>query len=431
MKNSLVDRLYGEIRSMPVIDTHEHLVWDEDIWCSDGKDVLSEYLTHYMKSDVLSAGMTQDSLNTVLDSEGDIAGRWRLVEPYWEASRFTGYGRALDLSARSIYGIDGVSGGTIQELNDAFLKNKKPGHIEHVLRDLCGIETCLVDVWTFHVDSKRPVLRPVWQPMNFIQPSEPFGKDIFEHIREKHSITVACLDDWLEALDREIELILRLYGTRTLKSSIAYWRPLRFEKTGYTRAKTLFEEALHAWERKRAGEGDLLRFPRELQDYMMHHVMKAAARHHLTVQFHTGLFEGFCDTLSNGNPELLTNLFVDYPDVDFDLFHISYPYQSVACALTKMYPNVTVDMCWAHIISPWASRSALHDFLDAVPYNKISAFGGDYLFVDGVYGHLELARRNVARVLAEKIEDGVFGEGKALEIARALFYDNPKRIFKL
>jgi hypothetical protein len=96
-----------------------------------------------------------------------------------------------------------------------------------------------------------------------------------------------------------------------------------------------------------------------------------------------------------------------------------------------MFPNVTVDMCWAHIISPSASICALHDFLDAIPYNKISAFGGDYLFVDGVYGHLEIARRNVARVLAEKAENGIFGEDKALEIARALFYDNPKRIFKL
>ena len=84
------------------------------------------------------------------------------------------------------------------------------------------------------------------------------------------------------------------------------------------------------------------------------------------------------------------------------------------------------------MISPSASVAALHDFLDAIPYNnKISAFGGDYMFVDGVYGHLEIARRNVARVLAEKVESGVFDEVKALEIALALFYGNPKRIFKL
>jgi len=82
-------------------------------------------------------------------------------------------------------------------------------------------------------------------------------------------------------------------------------------------------------------------------------------------------------------------------------------------------------------LNPAASVSALDDFLDAIPYNKISAFGGDYLFVDGVYGHLYISRLNVSRVLAGKISRGVFGESKALEIAKALYYDNPKRIFKL
>lgn len=431
MKNALAESLYFEIRKMPVIDTHEHLVWDEAIRCADGNDVLSEYLLHYMKSDLLTAGMKPEDLRFVVDSGRDIAERWKIVEPYWELCRFTGYGRALDLSVKGIYGIDGINGRTIEQLNDAFLSHKKLGHIEWVLRDLCGIETCVIDIWTFHIDNKIPMFKPAWQPQNFILPSEPFGKDIMAHIKEKHGLTVRCLDDWLEALEMEMALLLRRYDARTIKSSIAYHRPLRFEKTSYVKAKALFEEALGLWDRGRAEENAMLEFPRELQDFLMHHVMKIAEREHLTVQFHTGLFEGTANIISNGNPELLSNLFIEYPNVDFDLFHISYPYQSVACALAKMLPNVFIDMCWAHIISPSASAAALQDFLDAVPYSKISAFGGDYMFVDGVYGHLEIARRNVSAVLADKVEQGVFGEAKALEIAKALFYDNPKRILKL
>ena len=58
----------------------------------------------------------------------------------------------------------------------------------------------------------------------------------------------------------------------------------------------------------------------------MHRVMALASARHLTVQFHTGLFEGSGNILSNGNPELLSNLFIAYPDVDFDLFpSVSYP----------------------------------------------------------------------------------------------------------
>jgi hypothetical protein len=99
--------------------------------------------------------------------------------------------------------------------------------------------------------------------------------------------------------------------------------------------------------------------------------------------------------------------------------------------LAKNFPNVFIDMCWGHIISPEAARRALAEWLDAVPANKISAFGGDYCFVDGVYGHQELARRNVARTLAGKVADGDFYLDRAREIAQWLFVDNPCRLFRL
>jgi predicted TIM-barrel fold metal-dependent hydrolase len=216
--------------------------------------------------------------------------------------------------------------------------------------------------------------------------------------------------------------MITLYGVRVLKCSVAYVRTLRFEKVEYARAKEMFAAALGKKE---------LSFPHELQDYLMHSILAAADRLNMTFQFHTGLLEGNGNTLSNSDPSLLNNLFLEYPNVDFDLFHIAYPYQGVACALTKMFPNVYMDMCWAHIISPSASASALHDFLDAIPYNKISAFGGDYCFIDGVYGHLHLSREVISRVLAEKVGQKTFSLEKAVEIAKAMYYDNPKRIFKL
>jgi hypothetical protein len=51
--------------------------------------------------------------------------------------------------------------------------------------------------------------------------------------------------------------------------------------------------------------------------------------------------------------------------------------------------------------------------------------------VDGVYGHQHLARADVARALAAKVEEGVFDADKAMEVARMFLYDNPKRLFRL
>ena len=83
------------------------------------------------------------------------------------------------------------------------------------------------------------------------------------------------------------------------------------------------------------------------------------------------------------------------------------------------------------IISPEAARRALVEWLDAVPANKISAFGGDYCFVDGVYGHQFLARQNVAAALAQKVADGTFSLSRAKEVAGWLLVENPKRLFGL
>jgi glucuronate isomerase len=61
--------LFAEISKMPVIDTHEHLQWDEKNIYGREDDVLREYLTHYMKSDVISAGLKRDDFRKVIDNK--------------------------------------------------------------------------------------------------------------------------------------------------------------------------------------------------------------------------------------------------------------------------------------------------------------------------------------------------------------------------
>jgi hypothetical protein len=85
---------------------------------------------------------------------------------------------------------------------------------------------------------------------------------------------------------------------------------------------------------------------------------------------------------------------------------------------------VTANFCWMWVINPAAARRALSDMLDAVPANKIHGFGGDYIFVEGAYGHAMVARREIPRVLCEKVEEGRFTEEYALEVGRMILRDN-------
>ena len=175
-----------------------------------------------------------------------------MVEPYWEVSRYTGYGRALDIVAKDIYGIEKIDFSTIEELNKKFLKTLKPGHFKKILKDKCRIERSLIIIDT--LDKK-------YDP------------------QEERSI--------------------------------------------------------------------------------------------------------YCDK--------------DYFCPVYNINNLVYP------------------KFW----------------FDTVPLNKISAFGGDYLFVDGIYGHLKLAQQNVAKALSIKVDEGLFDIDKAREVAGMLFYDNPKYLFRI
>ena len=133
--------------------------------------------------------------------------------------------------------------------------------------------------------------------------------------------------------------------------------------------------------------------------------------------------------VTNSNPTHLVNLFIDYGEAKFDILHGSYPYTAELATLAKNFHNVYVDLCWLHIISPSHARRALSEFLDTVPSNKILAFGGDYRFVEGVYGHAVIARQNVAKVLTEKVEEDGYEEMEAIHLAKRLLRDNAIELF--
>ncbi|MFO7696873.1 MAG: amidohydrolase family protein [Anaerolineae bacterium] len=420
---SAYDRILAYVQDLDIVDTHEHLPGTEATRDRD-RDVLQEYLSHYMSSDLRSAGLSSVGLDQARDHSRPLMDRWLLVEPYWERARYTGYGRALDISVRKLYGLDGIRRDTIEALDAAFRGTMVPGHYHRVLRELSQIAVSLLDV---QAPWDPAFFRPVTRLEEYI--ILPQTRDEVSALEEKAGFPLQMLDAWMAACEASL-LRSRAEGSVAIKIGLAYVRSLEFQRplrrdaeAGLRQIQTVFESP--AWEQQRLDAG------RAFQDWMMHHVLELARREQIPVQIHTGLLEGNGNLIANADPTLLNPLFLEYPDVNFDLFHIGYPYQHVLSALAKMFPNVYIDMCWAHIISPTASVRALEEWIDSVPLNKICAFGGDYGFVDAVYGHQAMARENVARALAIKVDEGIMDVDSACEIGRWLFVDNPSRLFKL
>jgi predicted TIM-barrel fold metal-dependent hydrolase len=216
-------------------------------------------------------------------------------------------------------------------------------------------------------------------------------------------------------------------GMTVVKVPLAYSRTLNFENTARKDAEKVFRRLM------RTKLGDLLPFNevKQLQDYMFYRLMELAREHDLPVAIHTGLLAGKGNMLNNSNPLLLSNVFTDFPDVRFVLYHGSYPFGGELSALAKMFANVYIDMNWMYSISPSYSERYLNEWLETVPVSKLMAFGGDYMAVENVYSELHITIKVITNVLTEKVKDGYYSEEEAKTIARMILHDNAAQFYKL
>lgn len=423
------DELKGHVDGIRIVDTHEHLS-QEPARLKQEVDVLATFFPHYASSDLRSAGMSEEQLIEIRDPSTPLEERWGVFEPWWEKIRNTGYARAVEIAARDLYGVDGIGPDTYEVLSERIRQRNVGGLYRWVLKDRSGIDVSINDTVVIDVDAE------------FFAPVRRFGE--FLTVRDRTG---------LEALGRQVGgpihsfrsmvSALRSEFERTsgkivgVKIGLAYTRPIHFEKATFSEAEEAFNGLYRAEMFKAHDTPEIWKMVpepvgvdlRPMQDYLVHVMMEEAERRRLPVQIHTGLQEGNENILSNSNPELLVNLFMEYRDTRFDIFHGSWPYCGELGALAKNFPNVYIDMCWMHIISPSGARRALSEWLDEVPANKIMGFGGDYLFVEGVYGHSVIARGNIARVLASKVDDGVYTMEQAKKYASWLLRENALRLF--
>jgi hypothetical protein len=440
--SELAARIAEAVNAIALVDTHEHLLSEEER--ARAAHDFSYLFPHYASSDLISAGMPPPLLEAVrlpmrtvlveraarmrrprpypapARTDMSLEERWVAVEPYWNCIRHTAYGQCLRIAARDLFGVPDISRETYRRLSDAIAASNRPGWYAHVLKDKARIAISIQDDGRATVD--KTFFAPVVRLEHF---AAARTREELAVLESDSGIAIHSLDDLLRAM----HVVLQGYladGAVGIKIGLAYRRIIRFEKVAKADAERLFNRiATHL------GEGLSWEEARPLQDYVVHEIIRAAIERDLPIQIHTGLQEGNENILTNSNPMHLVNLFIEYREAKFDLFHGGYPYTGEALALAKNFPNVYLDLCWLHIISPAASARMLHEAIETVPANKIFAFGGDFIIPEGAYGHSVLARQVVSRVLTEKVEDGYLTEDEALHLARLILRENPASLYRL
>ncbi len=405
--------------SVRMIDTHEHLDAEPDF--QKVPVDFGRLFLHYASSDLVAAGCPQQDMDRVSADNGlGPREKWALIAPYWDMIRDTGYARCLDVAIRGLYGLNGLNGETVGVLSEKMSACRRSGYYREVF-DAAGIAVAL---WN-RLDRLGPLPR-MWTPdydrTLFIQDMlAPYLSLEAADWRERWGRDILCLDDYLGAIEERFANYAR--QASALKIGLAYSRPILFEDRARGEVEPLFNRHMNASPERNVSHLSLSEM-RAVQDYLLHFSLQQCTKYDLTVKFHTGLQEGNGNTIRNSRAALLSNLFFKYPQVRFDIYHIGYPYHEELLTLAKNFANVAIDFCWMWIINPAAGRRALSDYLDAVPANKIHGYGGDFIFIEGTYGHAMMAKENIARVLADKVADGDMGADRAMKIGKWLLRDN-------
>jgi glucuronate isomerase len=124
----------------------------------------------------------------------------------------------------------------------------------------------------------------------------------------------------------------------------------------------------------------------------------------------------------------LADMIGRHPRLRFQCFLASRHANQSLCTLARELPNFSLAGYWWHNFFPDAIRQIMAERLDMLPLNKQIGFFSDAYCVEWTYGKAILVRKQLARVLAERIEQGQYTWADALAIARAILFDSPQSL---
>jgi len=395
------------LEEMEIIDAHEHL-GPEAKRVETKVDVFTLF-SHYTRGDLAVARMPQAEYDALFNRDIPLDERWNSFRPYWEQIRWGSYSRAALLAAQRFYGVDDINDETYVVLSEAMRQANTPGIYERVLKEACNIRTALTQCGSTELGG-TPLLTPVMPMVYEMEHGDKLTNPPFEPDAE-----IRTIDDYLDAMRRYVVRV-KAEGAVGLKMmSNPYESPSRAEAT------TAFNRVLKGEEKELPGVNPL-------RDFVVDETISFAAEQDLVICVHTGYWGDFRML----DPTHMIPVLQRHPKARFDIYHLGYPWMREAIMLGKGFPNVWLNLCWTHIISQRFVVTALDELIDTVPMSKVIAFGGDYgVPVEKVYGHLVMAREDVARVLARRIADGDMKEDQALGLAKRWFWDNPVDLYRL
>ncbi len=418
--------LQQHIQALPLVDTHEHL-YREDVYLQDGPDVLQDLFQNYIEADLVVAGATSEAVARLTNADDtDVVERFAGIREAWETCQYSGYGEAVRLIARRVYGMDEITPEALLAAHERNLSLRRPGERLRILKEVGNLDHVQIDnieLENFHWDCSPDLSGPDFFLYDLSWRAFSNGELNVEAIYREVNVEIANLETLREAM----AAIFARHAPCAIavKSQLAYQRTLCWQERDDVDAERVLKKYLAGQE---ITTDERLCFG----DWCWARGVELAIRHNLPFKIHTGYLAGHSYMpLERLNPAHLCDLLRKYPSARFVLMHIAYPYNNQLVAIAKHFPNVYVDMCWAWSIDPYSARDFVRRMIHTVPINKLFAFGGDTRWPNAAVAYATQARQWLTRALQGEIDDGLLLERQAIALATRLMRTNQTACFDL
>lgn len=417
------------IDETPWIDVHEHLVEERHRLRDDAYEFVEIFgeessipadwagliVGGYALDDLVSAGLAAPAVQAFTGDDLGPVEKWDAVADVMEAARHTGYMRAVDVTTERLFG-QRLARDTCEEIDRHCRELRAPGYYRHVLNEVANIERCQVN------SLEEDPFCETDMPDLLDQDISIAGLVRGRHLRAERlsGIHVGSLDDYVHV----VEWVFDRYAPRAVAAK-CFWAYFRSLAVG-----PVDGPPRRAFDRSRRHTEDWSD-RRQVEDFLFRRCVELATERGLPVKLHLG------SLAHTEDPHLreiydcvadVTRLVQEYPRTTFVLMHMAWPQQEQLLALAKHQPNVVVEMSWAWSAAPRSACDFLQRFLTTVPATKLLCFGADYLTVENVVGHAELARRGLQHALEDLVRSDWLSIDDASELVPLLMHGNARRI---
>ncbi len=430
--NKLITEVEAEVCAIPIRDTHEHLISEQERRTLD-MDIFFLF-SHYTSTDLINSGMPEEEYLSLFDFSITEDNRWRLFEKYWPLIKNTNYSKIVLESVKVLYGFDDINAANHMEISRKINDTKKIEWYDHVLSDRSKIKYVLNFIENIpDISDTSPLKRVDTIPVkNFVDIISVCCKEDLMRFEKKYDTTLYNLKDYLNLLDSLFEKSIN-NNYRAIKIVLAYMRDIYFEEITFWEADKVFSSIYKLKNYGFLEKKDFLSKNelKPLQDYLVHYIIQKAIFYNLPIQIHSGLLDGNMGNISGTAPNYLINLFLKYRNAKFDIFHAGYPYSDILISICKQFSNVFFNLCWMHDVSADLYGDILEKVCEILPSNKVFGFGGDYKLVECIYGSQKTVRKTISSLLYKKIKTRYFSFEEGIEYAKKILNKNPMSFYSL